>query len=98
VVSHTLKKHLLKTHRAAAGSTERIAGPVGRVRYGRCRGGAYYALASFTQGALGTQDQPEAFKRTLGGLWRDRGDTGGDPTGKAPGPLLALWGYRSPSQ
>jgi len=79
------------------GAHERItdrsfSGPKGRVYYGRC-GTKYYALARFKDAELGYQDQPERFTRSAGRSWKDRGDTGGDVCGTAPGALLRTWGF-----
>jgi hypothetical protein len=94
-VTAALKSTLLHVHRAAITTTgAKTSGPVGRVYYGRCPK-AYYALASFRlktpQLDFGTQDQPERFKRRVGGRWRDLGDTGGFVCEAAPKALLRLW-------
>ncbi|MEA2224718.1 MAG: hypothetical protein QOH83_3094, partial [Solirubrobacteraceae bacterium] len=72
----------------------KTSGPVGRVYYGRCPK-AFYALASFNHTTpkvdFGVQDQPERFRRRLGGPWQDRGDTGGFVCEAAPKALLKLW-------
>jgi hypothetical protein len=88
-----LRATLLHVHRGGlTGST--TSGPVGRVYYGRCPK-AFYALASFRhrtpQVDFGTQDQPERFRRLVGGRWQDRGDTGGFVCEAAPMALLRLW-------
>lgn len=90
-----LKTTLLRVHRATITRTDmKTSGPVGRVYYGRCPK-AFYALASFNHKTprvdFGIQDQPERFRRRLGGPWQDRGDTGGFVCEAAPRPLLKLW-------
>ena len=75
----------------------KVRGPRGRVYHGRC-GKTRYALATFSHTFgdlfLGTQDQPERFRRKPGGRWRDRGDTGGVVCdGVAPRALVRLWGF-----
>ena len=71
-----------------------ITGPVGRIDLGIC-GGERYALARFDARynglSFGTEDQPERFIERSGGGWRDIGNTGGDPCGSAPTPLLVGW-------
>jgi hypothetical protein len=75
-----------------------IRGPLhGRTYYGSYRG-REYAVAVFSIPRLGTQDQPEVFRRPNAGAWRDLGDTGGDicpPT--IPLPLLKVWNFQRSS-
>ncbi len=95
----SLGKTLLTLHRAYMSHQPdvhhpKITGPVGPVRLGRC-GSERYALASFDaryNGVyFGIQDQPERFVRLPDHLWKDIGNTGGDPCGSAPTPLLVAW-------
>jgi hypothetical protein len=93
----TLRRVHVRTLRRQIEHPMRIRGPLGRVYYGRC-GATRYALATFSHKVggldLGTQDQPERFRRLRGGRWRDRGDTGGLVcTGVAPRQLIQLWGF-----
>jgi hypothetical protein len=71
-----------------------IRGPLrGRTYYGSYQR-REYAVAVFSIPRLGTQDQPEVFRRPTAGVWRDLGDTGGDicpPT--IPLPLLKVWNF-----
>jgi hypothetical protein len=62
--------------------------------YGRC-GRTYFAAASFLHPTTGYTDQPEVFKRRVGAIWKDQGDTGGDLCGskKVPTALLRAWKY-----
>ena len=90
-----LRSTLLRVHRATMTTKDmKTSGPVGRVYYGRCPN-AFYALASFNHTTrkvdFGIQDQPERFRRRLGGPWQDRGDTGGFVCEAAPQALLKLW-------
>jgi hypothetical protein len=90
-----LRSTLLHVHRATITTQDmKTSGPVGRVYYGRCPK-AFYALASFNHETpkvdFGIQDQPERFRRRLGGRWQDRGDTGGFVCEAAPKALLKLW-------
>jgi len=69
----------------------------GRTYYGSYQG-REYAVAVFSIPRLGTQDQPEVFRRPRGGVWRDLGDTGGDicpPT--IPLSLLKVWNFQRSS-
>lgn len=72
----------------------KITGPVGPVHLGRC-GTERYAIASFDARYnglyFGIEDQPERFVRLAGHPWKDIGNTGGDPCGSAPTPLLVAW-------
>jgi hypothetical protein len=90
---------LLRLHRAYEARepdvhNPKITGPVGRVLLGSC-GTKRYALASFDAtyngDYFGTEDQPERFIKPLGKGWQDIGNTGGDPCGSAPTPLLQAW-------
>jgi hypothetical protein len=87
-VHRTYERHQPDVHHG------KFTGPVGRVHLGRC-GASDYALASFDADYngdyFGTEDQPERFVRTPGHLWRDLGNTGGDPCGSAPTALLVAW-------
>lgn len=89
-----LKAALLRVHRATQNASTKTTGPFGRVYYGRCPK-AFYALATFRhktpQLDFGSQDQPERFRRRVGGAWSDRGDTGGFVCEAAPKALLKLW-------
>jgi hypothetical protein len=69
--------------------------PVKSTWYGRC-GMTYYAMASFFHPGVGYTDQPEVFRRRVGRIWADRGDTGGEPCNskKVPAALLKAWKYR----
>ena len=75
-----------------------IRGPLrGRTYYGSYQS-REYAVAVFSIPRLGTQDQPEVFRRPSAGVWRDLGDTGGDicpPT--IPLPLLKVWNFQRSS-
>lgn len=93
--SAKLKSTLLRVHRATLDAGEiRTTGPFGRVYYGRCPK-AFYALATFHHKTakvdFGGQDQPERLQRKVGGVWKDRGDTGGYVCEAAPRALLKLW-------
>jgi hypothetical protein len=90
-----LRSTLLRVHRATLTRKDmKTSGPVGRVYYGRCPK-AFYALAVFNHKTpkldFGVQDQPERFRRRVGGPWQDRGDTGGFVCDAAPKALLKLW-------
>ena len=72
-----------------------ITGPVaGTVHLGRC-GSERYAIASFNARYnglyFGIEDQPERFVALPHHPWKDVGNTGGDPCGSAPTPLLVAW-------
>jgi hypothetical protein len=72
-----------------------VKGPLrGSVYYARYRG-REWALATFSLPAVGATDQPERFRRPVGGRWKDLGDTGG-PVSHAgfPCPVLRAWGFR----
>ena len=73
----------------------KITGPVaGTVHLGRC-GSERYAIASFKARYngfyFGVEDQPERFIQLPHHPWKDIGNTGGDPCGSAPTPLLVAW-------
>ena len=73
----------------------KITGPVaGTVHLGRC-GSERYAIASFNARYngfyFGVEDQPERFIQLPHHPWKDIGNTGGDPCGSAPTPLLVAW-------
>ena len=72
----------------------KITGPVGTVHLGRC-GSERYASASFDARYnglyFGIEDQPERFIQLSHHTWKDIGNTGGDPCGSAPTPLLVAW-------
>ena len=101
-----LHDELAATHRAYLDLNDPaigMKGPVGRVYYGRCRGRSYYALAAFRHVHkidgidvnFDLQDQPEAFRQSPGGSWKDLDDTGSDPFGgDVPTALLKAWKYR----
>jgi hypothetical protein len=69
-----------------------IVGPEqGRTYYGRY-GATEYAVASFDFRRGEIDDQPEVFRRSVGGRWTDTGDTGGDVCPpRIPLPLLRTW-------
>src|SRR4051794_32406562 len=61
-----------------------------RTYYGRV-GVIEYAVAFFDV----SDDQPEWFSRRVHGVWRDRGDTGGDICGGIPRSLMVgVWHFR----
>ena len=72
----------------------KVKGPLkGDTYYGRY-GAFEYALSVFDVPLTGTTDQPELFRRPVGGGWVDRGDTGGEVcAGWVPLPLIKLWGF-----
>jgi hypothetical protein len=88
-LTDTTRRALVAAHHRA---TKRpFTGPrKGSTYYGRC-GSTYYALASFNDYQLGYTDQPEAFRKTKGHRWFDRGDTGGDVCTSAPRALRRIW-------
>ena len=96
-VRAALRQAFLSAHRNLA--PRRVKGPLkGTTYYGRYRG-REYAFADFSIPVFGTQDQPEVFWRPARGVWRDRGDTGGDicpPT--VPLPLIKVWHLKRSSQ
>ena len=61
------------------------------VFYARYRG-AEYAAATFWGRHTGATDQPEHFKRAVGGRWRDTGD-GWPPQCAFPAPVVKVWGW-----
>jgi hypothetical protein len=73
-------------------SPKRVKGPLkGTTYYGRYRR-TYYAFATFSVPRTGTTDQPELFKRPPGGVFHDRGDTGGEICKrKVPLALIRVW-------
>jgi opacity protein-like surface antigen len=83
---------LLFHHRFNRRYTARnVKGPLkGTTYYGRY-GRTEYAFAVFS--VLGdTTDQPELFKRPVGGLFRDVGDTGGEICrSRVPLALIKVW-------
>lgn len=83
-----LRAAFLRAHRGY--ERAEVRGPLRRtVRHARYRG-IYWALASFSVPKLGTQDQPELFRRRIGYRWRDRGDTGGSLC-EVPRPVVVVW-------
>jgi hypothetical protein len=71
-----------------------IKGPLPGTTYYGSAGGFEYAVATFSVPRFATQDQPEIFRRTAGGRWRDLGDTGGDVCpGVVPLSLLRVWHF-----
>jgi hypothetical protein len=99
VAPASLDRTLLTLHRAYMSRQPdvhhpKITGPVGAVHLGRC-GTERYALASFDARYngfyFGIEDQPERFVRLPHHAWKDIGNTGGDPCGSAPTPLLVAW-------
>jgi len=95
-VKAALRAAFIRTHSNLTARS--IHGPLrGRTYYGSYQG-REYAVAVFSIPRLGTQDQPEVFRRPSAGVWRDLGDTGGDicpPT--IPLPLLKVWNFRRSS-
>jgi len=95
-VKAALRAAFIRTHSNLAARS--IRGPLrGRTYYGSYQG-REYAVAVFSIPRLGTQDQPEVFRRPRGGVWRDLGDTGGDicpPT--IPLSLLKVWNFQRSS-
>ena len=63
-------------------------GPLKGSTYYARLGTTYWALATFSEQGVGTQDQPEAFRRYAGGRWQDRGDNG---QCHVPKPVIRLW-------
>ena len=95
-VKAALRATFIRTHSTLTARS--IRGPLrGRTYYGSYQG-REYAVAVFSIPRLGTQDQPEVFRRPRAGVWRDLGDTGGDicpPT--IPLPLLKVWNLQRSS-
>jgi hypothetical protein len=95
-VKAALRATFIRTHSNLTARS--IGGPLrGRTYYGSYQG-REYAVAVFSIPRLGTQDQPEVFRRPSAGPWRDLGDTGGDicpPT--IPLPLLKVWNFQRSS-
>lgn|SRR3954467_2211389 len=95
-VKSALRAAFIQTHSNLTARS--IRGPLrGRTYYGSYEH-REYAVAVFSIPRLGTQDQPEVFRRPRAGVWRDLGDTGGDicpPT--FPLPLLKVWDFRRSS-
>jgi hypothetical protein len=95
-VKSALRATFIRTHSSLTARS--IRGPLrGRTYYGSYQG-REYAVAVFSIPRLGTQDQPEVFRRPSAGVWRDLGDTGGDicpPT--IPLPLLKVWNFQRSS-
>jgi hypothetical protein len=96
-VRSALRHAFLAAHRKLP--PRRVKGPLrGTAYYGRYRG-REYAFADFSIPVFGTQDQPELFRRPVGGGWRDLGDTGGDICPPSvPLPLLQAWHLRRSSR
>jgi len=83
-VKAALRATFIRTHSSLTARS--IRGPLrGRTYYGSYQG-REYAVAVFSIPRLGTQDQPEVFRRARAGVWRDLGDTGGDIERGLPGP------------
>ncbi len=80
---------LLKHHQY---SQRRVKGPLkGTTYYGRF-GVSAYAFSVFSVPRTGTTDQPELFKRPVGGIFRDLGDTGGEICKRdVPLALIKVW-------
>jgi len=95
-VKAALRAAFIRTHSNLTARS--IHGPLrDRTYYGSYHG-REYAVAVFSIPRLGTQDQPEVFRRPSAGVWRDLGDTGGDicpPT--IPLPLLKVWNFQRSS-
>ncbi|MDX6512621.1 MAG: hypothetical protein QOE36_2125 [Gaiellaceae bacterium] len=92
VATPTLKAQLRTAHLRATGvPASKIRGPLkGQTYYARL-GTTHWALATFSQAGVGTEDQPEAFRRLAGGKWSDRGDNG---QCKVPRAVITLWNLK----
>ena len=92
-VKAALRAAFIRTHSNL--TAHAIRGPLrGRTYYGSYQR-REYAVAVFSIPRLGTQDQPEVFRRPSAGVWRDLGDSGGEicpPT--IPLPLLKVWNFQ----
>jgi hypothetical protein len=87
-VKLALRSAFLSAHPSI--SPSKIDGPIqGKTYYGSDESTSY-ALAVFSTVPLGTQDQPEVFRKPTGKDWIDEGDTGGC-LGKIPKALLSVW-------
>lgn len=76
-----------------------VEGPIGTVelaRYTTRVGVVLWALATFSNPATQTTDQPEKLRKLPGKPWRALGDTGGDLAG-VPCPVLREWGLAAQS-
>lgn len=95
-VKAALRAAFIRTHSNL--TAQAIRGPLrGRTYYGSYQR-REYAVAVFSIPRLGTQDQPEVFRRPSAGVWRDLGDSGGEicpPT--IPLPLLKVWNFQRSS-
>ena len=87
-VRRALRAAFIRAHPAVRPA--RIKGPLrGSVYYARY--GRYeWALATFSLPLVGTTDQPEVFRRRVGGRWVDLGDTGGSLCA-VPRAVVSLW-------
>lgn len=87
---------ILKHHQY---SQRRIKGPLkGTTYYGRY-GNTEYAFSVFSVPRTGTTDQPELFKRSVNGIFRDLGDTGGEICKRdVPLALIKVWRLKPSSQ
>ena len=87
---------LIKHHQY---SQRRVKGPLkGTTYYGRY-GRTEYAFATFSVPRTGTTDQPELFKRPVGGVFRDLGDTGGQICKRdVPLALIKVWRLKPSSR
>ena len=87
-VKRALRAVFLRLHRSTRPASVRgpLNGSVYYARYGR----VYWALATFSLPVVGTTDQPEVFRRVVGGRWVDKGDTGGNLCA-VPRPVVAVW-------
>ena len=95
-VKAALRAAFIRTHSNL--TAHAIRGPLRGRTYDGSYQGREYAVAVFSIPRLGTQDQPEVFRRPSAGVWRDLGDTGGDicpPT--IPLPLLKVWNFQRSS-
>ena len=87
---------LIKHHQY---NQRRVKGPLkGRTYYGRF-GRTEYAFATFSVPRTGTTDQPELFRRPVGGVFRDIGDTGGEICKRdVPLALIKVWRLKPSSR
>jgi hypothetical protein len=72
------------------GDSKRFCG-THHIYYARYRG-QEYAVADFWGDRTGSTDQPERFKRAVGGKWKDVGDSGDPIACLVPAPVAKVWG------